>query len=499
MHISKLPYEILSKILEEAAQANIRNGPSFTFGLSQPPMPYQKAALDRYVRGPVPPEMLRWDATSAMRLVCWEWHEWALEYALKDVYIRRWKGGEVSVYPFHCGVGLGLTTGQRWAELSCRRENYSLYELIDRPTGTAVYRDPFASLKQTVHTFNKFPGVAAKIKRMWFHGFYTAETDRMVFESLQNCTNLTSVSLPWTTIRHLDAKAWHTLLLGSGKPLESLELLAVDPTSQQAADEDNCFDLQPLQSVNFGMLRRLKVFGDTSFMPITDRDLFAIARTATRLEEFYMTCISTITIDGVVAIVKAARSTLRVLEHSPRSQDGFWHPHPGSPSDSEHLCELFRTCPKLETLSISLPSVCADLFSDNNAKFHGDLQVRALHLCGHEHGRSTQEATLALEHLLRQARSFVRQKADSVLPKELYVELFFAECIFEPSLNLVHGDFSLAGVSADGTWPSALHSSGKGPYGSTGLYEKEEEGPFQSMREDEFLTGVRRRFLSIST
>ena len=96
MHITKLPYEILTKILEEAAQANIRDGPTYTFGLSQPPMPGRRATLERYVRGPVPTEMLRWDATSAMRLVCWQWHEWALEYALKDIYIRRWKGGEVS-------------------------------------------------------------------------------------------------------------------------------------------------------------------------------------------------------------------------------------------------------------------------------------------------------------------------------------------------------------------------------------------------------------------
>jgi hypothetical protein len=189
-----------------------------------------------------------------------------------------------------------------------------------------------------VSTFNDFPELASKIKRMWFHGFYTAETNRMVFDSLQNCRNLTSLSVPWTTVRHLDAKAWRTLLTGNGKPLESLELQCVDPTSQQAAEKENQVDLEPLQSVNFGQLRRLKVFGDTSFMPITDRDLFAIARTATQLEEFHMTCISSITIDGVMAIVKASRNTLRVLEHSPRSQDGFWHPHPGSPSDCEHLC-----------------------------------------------------------------------------------------------------------------------------------------------------------------
>ncbi|KAF1840615.1 uncharacterized protein K460DRAFT_371820 [Cucurbitaria berberidis CBS 394.84] len=481
MNINDFPYEVLAKILEEVAKANIRDGPTYTFGLSQAPLPLQRATLQRYVRGPVPPELLKWDATSALRSVCWKWHEWALEHSLKDLYIRRWKGGE------------------RWAELSNRRESYPLYELIDRPTGTAVYRDPFASLKRTVSICNDFPEVACKIKRMWVHGFYTAETDRLVFESLKKCSNLTSLSLPWTTIRHLDAESWRRVLVGSGKPLESLELQCVDPTSQQAADKDNQVDLEPLQSVNFSQLRRLKIFGDTTFMPITDSDLFAIARTATQLEEFHLTCNSSITIDGVMAIVKASHKTLRVLEHSPRSQDGFWHPHPGSPSDCEHLCETFRNCPKLETLSISLPSVCADIFSNEDVKFAGDLQVRALHLCEHEDGRSTQEATDALQKLLQQARRLIHRRAESVIPRELYVELFFADCIFEPGFKSVHGDFSLAQISSDGLWPQNVSFSGKGPYGSTGLYEKEEEGPFQCIDEDGFLAGVRRRLHSIQT
>jgi hypothetical protein len=388
---------------------------------------------------------------------------------------------------------------QRWAELSNRRESYPLYELIDRPTGTAVYRDPFASLKRTVSICNDYPEVANKIRRMWVHGFYTATTDRLVFESLTKCSNLTSLSVPWTTIRHLDAKTWRAMLTGSGKPLASLELQCVDPTSQQATDKDNLVDLEPLQSANFGQLRRLKIFGDTNFMPITDSDLYAIARTATQLDEFHLTCNSSVTIDGVMAIVKASRKTLRVLEHSPRSQDGFFHPHPGSPSDSEHLCETFTSCPKLETLSISLPSVCAHLFSDDNVKFSGDLQVRALHLCGHEDGRSTQEATDALEKMLLQARHLIRLRAQGTIPRELYVELFFADCIFEPGFQSVHGDFSLAQISSDGLWPQDVEQSGKGPFGSTGLYEKEEEGPFQRIEEDEFLHGVRRRLHSIST
>lgn len=107
MHINNFPYEVLSQILEAATKLNERNGATFTFGLSQAPLPLQKAPLQRYVRGPVPPDMLKWDATASIRLVCWTWHEWALNYALKDVYIRRWRGSE------------------RWAELSQKRGAHS--------------------------------------------------------------------------------------------------------------------------------------------------------------------------------------------------------------------------------------------------------------------------------------------------------------------------------------------------------------------------------------
>lgn len=410
--------------------------------------------------------------------------------------LEGWRGKAYTVPVWH---RLFTNYLQRWAELSNRRESYPLYELIDRPTGTAVYRDPFASLKRTVSICNEYPEVASKIRRMWVHGFYTASTDRMVFESLQNCSNLTSLSVPWTMIRHLGAKEWRAILTGNGKPLESLELQCVDPTAAQATDKENQVDLEPLQSTNFGQLRRLKIFGDTTFMPVTDADLFAIARTADRLEEFHLTCNSSITIDGVMAIVKASRKTLRVLEHSPRSQDGFFHPHPGSPSDSEHLCDTFRNCPKLETLSISLPSVCAHLFSDDNCRFSGDLQVRALHLCGHEDGRSTQGAIDALQKLLEQARHLIDVRAHSTIPRDLYVELFFADCIFEPGFRGVHGDFAMGQISSEGLWPHEIQFSGKGPYGSTGLYGKEEEGPFQRIEEEEFLHGVRRRLHSIST
>jgi hypothetical protein len=96
MHINDFPYEVLTQILDEVTKANIRDGPTYTFGLQQAPLPLERAKLQRYVRGPVPPELLKWDATATLRSVCWKWHEWALEHSIKDVYIRRWKGGEVS-------------------------------------------------------------------------------------------------------------------------------------------------------------------------------------------------------------------------------------------------------------------------------------------------------------------------------------------------------------------------------------------------------------------
>jgi len=143
--------------------------------------------------------------------------------------------------------------------------------------------------------------------------------------------------------------------------------------------------------------------------------------------------------------------------------------------------------------------MCSALFANEDVKWAGNLQVRALHLCGHEDGRSTHAAADDLQKLLQQSRRLVDRRASSTIPMELYVELFFADCIFEPSFKAVHGDFALAQLTSDGMLSESLGSSGKGPYGSTGLYEKEEKGPFQRIEEDAFLAGVQRKLLSIST
>lgn len=93
MNINAFPTEILSAILEQAAEANQEAGVTFTFGLNDVG-PAPRRNFQRYVKGPVPPSLLKWDATQAIRCVCSRWHEWGVSYALKDVYIKCWRGSE---------------------------------------------------------------------------------------------------------------------------------------------------------------------------------------------------------------------------------------------------------------------------------------------------------------------------------------------------------------------------------------------------------------------
>ncbi len=86
MHINDFPPEILSSILDHAASLNERHGVTFTYGLS---LPHGERKLQRYVRGPVPPDLLSWDATTPIRQVCSAWHDWALAHSLKNLYIRK--------------------------------------------------------------------------------------------------------------------------------------------------------------------------------------------------------------------------------------------------------------------------------------------------------------------------------------------------------------------------------------------------------------------------
>lgn len=264
----------------------------------------------------------------------------------------------------------------------------NLTALQSKPSGIAVYRDPYCSLRRAARLFRDYPHVATCIRRLWLDGFYGAETNKIIFDMLPKCTQLQSVTLPWTVLRHGDVGDW-VRLLRQGQPgggLKSLELLAVDLKKAQTALAVNKVNKNPLESprVDFSGLKRLKIFGSTNLNPITDDDLKAMARTAAHLEEFHVTGTSSVTLNGVMSIVDAAKETLQTLEYSPLSSDGFDHPDSFTSSDDTHLCQSLLECPKLKNLLISLPSICPDLFNNASVHWTGDVDIRAGGFCGQD-------------------------------------------------------------------------------------------------------------------
>jgi hypothetical protein len=176
--------------------------------------------------------------------------------------------------------------------------------LFERNRGSPakVFRKPFLTLQRSLDLFTQYPAVASSVRRLHFDGLYVYETDAQILETATSCVNLTSLSIPWTVLRNGSASEWADLLgMRRALPLRSLELLAINLSNSQLALAGEPSDDSPLDSrmVNFSQLRRLKLFGDTNFNPISDDDLKAIARTATNLEEFQITCMSTVTIEGM--------------------------------------------------------------------------------------------------------------------------------------------------------------------------------------------------------
>jgi hypothetical protein len=335
-----------------------------------------------------------------------------------------------------------------------------------------------------------FPVIASNINRLWARGFYTAETDKLLFEIIKNCANLTCLSIPWTMVRTHDSTAWDIMLTGQKYPLESLELHCIDLSCRQRLELDPQVKINPLKTANFNSVRRLKVFGDSTYKPLTDDDLFAIACSATSLEEFHLTCNSSITIEGVMSIVKSSCRTIRVIEHSPRSMGGFRHSHPGHGRKGEHVCRIISDCPKIETFSMSLPSVCKGLFLGQKTRYKGNLQVRTLSLCDSDNEGPKMGAADLLVELLDEARCVIDRCRSSTLSHDLYIEIFFAGYIFEPSTRTVHGDMNAPILSSDCPWLQDIRPSRKGPYGSTGFYGKEMGHGFSSMSEAVFLQSM---------
>ena len=506
MSIQDLPPELLSPILLLATTANVAETPSFTYGITSVPPDnninnntnIKSPSFTKYVRGPVTPDAQLWDASHAIRHVCSKWHRWAQQHCFRNVYERHWQRAE------------------RWADLTMHRHLFPLYELNTNPRGCPLYRDPAASLKHTHRLLHAVPSTAIHIRRLCFHGFHSADTERLILSVVAQCPHLDSLSVPWTVVRRGTVDDWVRLLRhdpdwndsdhADVSPLRSLELTSVALSHDLAAALEADRTPNPLRDprVSLASLHRLRLFGNTPHQPLDDADLHLMARTATRLRALDCTNLSTITVAGLLTLVRAASSTLRTLEHAPRSDDGFHHPHPGSIPPHHHPCALLATAlPHLRDLSISLPTLCPTVFAHpDSTAWTGDCQIRTAALCSSASSPPAPPAT-RLAALLAAARALLA--ARHRLHHHLALEIFFAGRIFEPHARRVHGDWTGVRTRAHRLhWPASDHvgsgdgdggdggaaTSTKGPYGTSGVYDKE-EGAWEMVSEEAFLAAVK--------
>ncbi|KAL9099592.1 MAG: hypothetical protein Q9163_004936 [Psora crenata] len=476
LSIMDLPYELLSTILYKAAQFNSRDNKHYTYGLSQAPEPALEVSAQRVVRGNVPADAQKWNAVAAIRLVNRQWHSWALEYALRDLYIRRWKGSE------------------RWMQ------SRDLSNLHGDPSSIAVYRNPFESLHGTLKLFTAHPAVGIWVRRVWFDGFYSAEANAKIFAMLRLCDNLAYVTLPWTALRYGTVNDWSNLLGGNsqGRSIESLELLAVNLKRSQIDKQANGTDNRPLDSpqVNFKSLQRLKIQGHSNFLPITDADLVAIARTAAQLRAIHVTGRGSLTNHGIGALAEASRETVEIIEHFPLAAAASLELFVSSPDrvPEEHLCSRLLACPRLRNLSLSIFSICPELFANTAVRWVGEVRIRTRTICGHaaDELKASPAARDSLWQTLDNARALMESRGTE--NAELDIEVFIGDWIFELGRRRVHGNFTLARTLADGTWPAQEETSGKGPYGQNGLFGKD-EGDWTAVGEDVFRDGLRKGYI----
>lgn len=210
-------------------------------------------------------------------------------------------------------------TKHRWLE------SRILTNLHAEPSGTAVYQDPYSSLRKTVGLFRHgdSSALASCVRRIWLDGYYGAETTALMFELLLQLPSLEYLTLPWMALRHGTAEQWSRLLSTTTTTthLSSLEFLAVNLKASQIEPVNQQTIIPPLNSlaVDFRHLTRLKIIGDTNHLGLTDEDLVHVSRTATNLHEIHITgttssSFSGLSIDGVMALVHASRESLRVLE-----------------------------------------------------------------------------------------------------------------------------------------------------------------------------------------
>lgn len=223
--------------------------------------------------------------------------------------------------------------------------------------------------------------------------------------------------------------------------------------------------------LDFSHIRRIKIFGDSNLLPLSDEDMIHIAQTATNLREILIANTSTISSCGVAALVKASQHSLRLLDYAPTKTAIVAPPQEGD----EHLCELFASCPELSDLAVTVPTICEKLFSNPAVKWAETVRIRTHRVTG---GWSE------FQGVLEAARRLVEAKEEG----KLAVEIAVGPWLFDVRNWEVHGNFRRAErvVEEMGGRVAGLGKSVKGPWGWTGIHGGEEKGEWGVVGEGVF-------------
>jgi hypothetical protein len=323
-------------------------------------------------------------------------------------------------------------------------------------TFPVVYRDPYRHLRKTAQLLQDFPSIASSVRSLWFNGIYIRESVRFVYAIASSCTNLRSLSAPWSTLRFLTGSEWAHLL--SFPRLTALEFNAVDMRVGQLIPENMIDELPLLHSnVDFSGVRRLKFQGFSNVNPITDSDLLLIAQTATNLEAVTFRGTRSISFEGVQTLAAASASKIQLLDFTPEIVPETSALPAGALQlakvEQPHYCTLFtpQAMPKLTDLNITLPTLCPQFFTALPAMTPlTPLTIRTASIACSPHSSaptSHMQKALVLKQLLEASRAYSARTGVRVEIRVLESDLMFV-----PDEGLVHGDFGQVRKTSGGRW-----------------------------------------------
>ena len=414
-HFQALPLEVMDLILSMATRANQEEGVRYTYGLSreQTMSSCTMSKVDKYVRGPIPEASARWDASRSIRQVCSSWGAWATRHNFSR--LRE-----------HC-----LPQAERWADLPVCRAKYSLYEMIDRPRGACISRNPQRGLERTSELLAKFPQVATNVRRLSFDGYIAAETNSLILSIIDSCQNLVALTIPHVVLARCTTEQWIGLLgLASqaNEPLRALEINIICSTYRPGSLECDDVQIPSDERVTFKHITRLKIFetsGRRSGPIIQDHDLSKISETATNLQSLQLSGSSSTSATAAIALAQASQETLEIFRHRPQSKPV------GSMcrENTSHGCEQIATLSRLRDLDVSLPTICHVLFARSRARWAGLCLIRFEGFCSPLHECSNSDLGEPLKETLAAARCLMSERSRCRV--ELRVELSWDVYVFD--------------------------------------------------------------------